>query len=99
MNTAYTADLFGSNRCVCQSLDLTGTGNSPVFQLCRKIVAAGHDPTRPLKVYRNGVLALHIRSVGEGAELEVTQSRAGRPIFRKRTSGSASHSTPGDDED
>lgn len=43
----------------------------PVIALCRELVAAGYDPTIPLEAYRGSTLCLHVRSIGEAAELEV----------------------------
>jgi len=42
-----------------------------VLALCRELVEAGHDPGRQLHVYRNGVLALRVRSIGEAARLSI----------------------------
>jgi hypothetical protein len=35
------------------------------------LVDAGHDPSRPLEAWRNGVLCLGVRSIGEAAGLRV----------------------------
>jgi hypothetical protein len=37
--------------------------------LCRKLIAAGYDPTLPLHAYRGDTLALKVCSIGEGAHL------------------------------
>jgi hypothetical protein len=78
--TPIRATLLGSNRC--EALGFTGRGHSPVFALCRALVAAGHDPRRPLHAYRGDVLALSISSIGEGAQLTVREDRCG-PRFVK----------------
>ena len=58
------------------------------------LIAAGHDPRRPLEVFRGPVLALRIRSIGEAAGLTVEDSNRGTPILRRwrgpRGSGAAS---------
>jgi hypothetical protein len=46
---------------------------SPVIRLCRKLVAAGHDPAEPAEAYRGSTLCLHIRSIGEAAELMIKE--------------------------
>jgi hypothetical protein len=69
------AALIGSN--CCQALGVTARGYAPVLDLCRALVAAGHDPRRPLHAYRGDVLALKVRSIGEGARLTVREDRAG----------------------
>lgn len=74
------ATLVGSNRC--EALGLTGHGYSPVLALCRALVAAGHDPRRPLHAYRGDVLALKARSIGEGAQLTVREDRCGPRFVR-----------------
>jgi len=51
---------------------LTSCCASPVLELCRLLVRAGHDPDRPLYVYRGTTLALAIGKIGTGAKLEVT---------------------------
>ena len=75
------ATLVGSNRC--DALGLTGRGYAPVFALSRALVAAGHDPRRPLHAYRGDVLALTVASIGEGAQLTVEDDRHGRPRVRR----------------
>jgi hypothetical protein len=69
------AELKGSN--CCEALGVTARGHAPVLDLCRALVAAGHDPHRPLHAYRGDVLALKIRSIAEGAKLTVRDDRAG----------------------
>jgi hypothetical protein len=58
------ATLVGSKRC--EALGVTGHGYTPVLALCRALVAADHDPHRPLHVYRGETLALVVSSIGEG---------------------------------
>jgi len=48
-----------------------------ILALCRALVGADYDPARPLCVYRDGVLALKVRSIGEGARLRVTPHGVG----------------------
>jgi hypothetical protein len=45
--------------------------------LCRKLIEAGHDPAAPLEAWRGGVLCLRVRSIGEGARLEVGANSVG----------------------
>jgi len=76
------AEIFGS--ATCQAAGLTARGAAPVLSLCRALIEAGHDPTTPLEAWRGTVLALRIRSIGEGAQFEVADDRNGRPRFRRR---------------
>jgi hypothetical protein len=69
------ATLVGSNRC--EALGATGRGYTPILALCRALVAAGHDPRRPLHAYRGDVLTLVVRSIGDGARLRVATHGVG----------------------
>jgi hypothetical protein len=73
--TPIHAILTGSN--CCEALGITARGRAPILDLCRALVAAGYDPGRPLHAYRGDVLALKVRSIGEGAQLTVREDRAG----------------------
>jgi len=44
-------------------------------------MSAGHNPERPLHAYRGNVLALRVRSIGEGAQLAIAGDGLG---FRRR---------------
>ena len=73
------AALIGSDRCEAGGISVCGA--APVLALCRKLVSAGHDPERPLHAYRGNVLALRVRSIGEGAQLAIAGDGVG---FRRR---------------
>jgi hypothetical protein len=72
---------------VCTAADITAHGNTPVLELCRLLVAAGHDPATPLKAFHGGALALHVRSIGEGAQLTVRGNGHGFEPSRGRSTG------------
>lgn len=77
----------------CAAAGVTAFGNSPALELCRALIKAGHDPDRPLHVFRGTKLALVIRSIREGAKLTVEDDARGTPRFRlwrDRTCGAAS---------
>ena len=77
------AELVGNNRCAIAGF--TATSSTPVLALCRTLIAAGFDPTTPMECYRDGVLALRIRSIGEAAALEINARGTGfvaRPAVR-----------------
>lgn len=66
----------------CSCGKVVGVGRTPVLNLCRKLIAAGVDPNTALDVFRDGTLALQVRSVGEAAGLGVRdQPGTGKPIF------------------
>jgi hypothetical protein len=73
------AALVGSDHCEAEGISVRAA--APVLALCRKLVAAGHDPGRPLHAYRGNVLALRVRSIGEGAQLAIVGDGVG---FRRR---------------
>ena len=75
------AALFGSNRCETEGIIVYGY--APVLDLCRALIKAGHDPKRALHAYRGGVLALAVRSIGEGARLTVADDGRGTPHLRR----------------
>jgi hypothetical protein len=64
-----TARLDGSDHASAEGISVTSP--SPVLTLCRKLIDAGYDPALSLVAYRGGTQALRIRSLGEGARLEV----------------------------
>jgi hypothetical protein len=80
------AELIGSDICI--ALGITVEASSPVLALCQAVIEAGHDPAIPLDVYRGDILCLRIRSIGEGARLEV--SGHGRGFRRAHDGGRAS---------
>ena len=57
--------MIGSDLCTAEGCTVRAT--APALGICRKLVEAGVDPRRPLHVYRDEMLCLRIRSIGEGA--------------------------------
>jgi hypothetical protein len=74
------AVLIRSDRCEAEGI--IAYGYAPVLDLCRALIKAGHDPKRALHAYRGEVLALAVRSIGEGAQLTVEDTR-GTPHLRR----------------
>lgn len=72
-----TAELSGDT---CSAGDITASSAAPILLLCRKLVAAGLHPHRPMHCYRGSVLAVIVRSIGYGAKLAVKE-RAFGPVF------------------
>ena len=64
-------ELIGANTAVAREFGITVCGETPVIDLCRTMVDAGHDPRTRLAVYRGGTLVLTVRSIGEAAVLEI----------------------------
>ena len=79
--TAIRAEL--STMDTCTAAGLTVHARAPVLTMCREMLAAGLDPDSALDVYRNGLLALRIRAIGEAAKLTVEDGRDGVPRFRR----------------
>lgn len=75
--TPIRCELLGADKA--QAGDLIARGASPVFNLCRLLMAAGVDPAAPLQCYRNGTLALTVKSVGVGAGLTIRETDTGGP--------------------
>jgi hypothetical protein len=69
------AELVGSDQR--SALGIIIKSSAPALELCRRLVAAGHDPDQRLDVYRGNVLALRIRSIGEAAGLETNTKGTG----------------------
>jgi hypothetical protein len=66
---AIRTELIGSDACTARGI--TSRSSIPVLVMCRKLIAAGHNPATPLEAYRRGILCLRIRSIGEAAALEI----------------------------
>jgi hypothetical protein len=47
------------------------THRTPIFEWCRHLVARRYAPATRLVAYRDGRPAIHVRSIGEGAGLDV----------------------------
>jgi hypothetical protein len=63
--------------------DIVARGRSPVFALCRALLAAGADPNARLDCYRGTTLAVVVKSLGRGALLTVKErDRGGLEIAR-----------------
>ena len=71
------AQLIGHDRA--QAGDIVARGRSPVFTLCRTLVAAGADPNSRLECFRGSVLALTVKSVGIGPKLTIRETVTNGP--------------------
>jgi hypothetical protein len=74
------AELIGNDTCVANKIE--ARGHSPVLVMCRELLAAGLNPDTALEVFRGAVLALRVRSIGEGAGLEVNAKGTGFAVRR-----------------
>lgn len=79
------AELSESDRASALGIDVQAP--AAVLTLCRKLVAAGHDPAEPLEAYRGETLCLRVRSIGEGANLEVNRFGTGFKSVSKAAEG------------
>ena len=61
------AQLIGHDRA--QAGDIVVRSRSPVFALCRALLAAGANPNSKLECFRGSVLALAVKTIGIGAKL------------------------------
>jgi Fe2+ transport system protein FeoA len=69
------AELIRSDTCAAVGISVRGT--SPVLALCRSLLSAGLNPDSSLEVFRNGILAVRVRSIREGAALEISAKGVG----------------------
>lgn len=76
------ATITGSDTAV--ALGIAVRSPSPLLCLCRALLRAGADPNRPLHAFRADVLALTIRTLADGAQLEVNQHGTGFTARRER---------------
>jgi hypothetical protein len=73
MNGAViVAQLIGDD--TAQAGDIVVRSRSPVFALCRALLAAGANPNSRLECFRGSVLALTVKSVGIGAKLTIKEN-------------------------
>jgi hypothetical protein len=67
-----TAALIGAD--TAHAGDIVTRGKSPVFALCRALLAAGADPDSKLECFRGDVLALTVKTIGIGAKLTIKEN-------------------------
>src|SRR5262245_19067020 len=79
MTNAIVAQL--SSDTFASALGFTVKSPSPVLALCRKLVESSTcGSSIPLECFRGAILCLKVRSIGEGAALEIDS----RPRFQRR---------------
>jgi hypothetical protein len=66
---AIHAELSGSETAT--ACGITCRANAPILMLCRHLIEAGHATDRPLEAWRGPIMCLRVRSIGEGADLEI----------------------------
>jgi hypothetical protein len=66
------AELIGHDRA--QAGNIVVRSRSPVFALCRALLAAGANPNNKLECFRGGVLALTVKTIGIGAKLTIKEN-------------------------
>ena len=57
------------NDDVAQAGDIVARSRTPVFALCRALLAAGANPNSKLECFRGSVVALTVKTIGIGAKL------------------------------
>jgi hypothetical protein len=86
------AELIGAD--ICTVNEIAVRGYAPVLVMCRELLAAGLNPDAALHVYRGAVLALRVRSIGEGAGLEVNAKGTGFAVRRASLTRKIKNSDP-----
>jgi hypothetical protein len=66
------AKLIGDD--TAQAGEIVVRSRSPVFALCRALLAAGANPNSRLECFRGSVLALTVKTIGFGAKLTVKEN-------------------------
>jgi hypothetical protein len=74
------AQFIGSDLCTAEGLEVKA--NAPGLAMCRRLVEAGFEDSRPLHCYRGGELAMKISSIGWGAKYAIEEGPNG-PKLRK----------------
>jgi hypothetical protein len=83
MSNCITAEL--SSDSYCTALGFTVRSPSPVLALCRRLIESStYAPETPMNVYRGKTLCLRVLGIGEAAQLEMSTTATGRPVFRHR---------------
>ena len=73
MNGAViVAQLIGDD--TAQAGDIVVRSRSPVFALCRALLAAGANSNSRLECFRGSVLALTVKTIGIGAKLTIRET-------------------------
>jgi len=71
------AQLIGDD--TAQGGQIVVRSRSPVFELCRALLAAGANPNSRLECFRGSILALTVKSIGIGAKLTIRETVTDRP--------------------
>jgi hypothetical protein len=74
-NSTVRAELYGCT--TAKAGNVTAVSSSPVLHLCRRLLEVGLDPAQPLHAYRGDTLCLLVRSLADGAALEVNAHGTG----------------------
>jgi hypothetical protein len=69
MAPPITARLIGSGTATANGIEAPG-----VFDLCRRLLAAGADPAASLVCWRGNIVALRITSIGAGAKYTIRET-------------------------
>jgi hypothetical protein len=81
-DTASTEGIYGSAEGIYV------TSPSPILALCRALIEIGIDQALPLVAVRGQTVCLKIRSIGEGARLEINAYGTGFRLRRGADAGS-----------
>jgi hypothetical protein len=66
------AQLIGQDRA--QAGDVVAKSRTPIFTLCRELVASGANPDSSLECYRGPVMCIRVKSIGIGAKLTIKEN-------------------------
>ena len=92
-NGPLRAELTGSHTVT--ALGISVEAYAPALALCRALVTAGYDRATRLEAYRGPTLCLRVRSIGEGAALDVKSEGIGFKPYRGPRAASPMRQKPG----
>jgi hypothetical protein len=78
VQAAIRAELARSDTCTAPGITVRAA--SPILEMCRRLIEAGHAPDRPLHCYRGDALVLSVSSIAIGAQLRVRGNGVGFEI-------------------
>jgi hypothetical protein len=74
------AEIVGVDECHAEGHRVRGV--APVLAVCRKLIAAGFDPGRPLHAYRGSTLCIIVNRIGTAAKWTVKERPTGPTLER-----------------
>jgi hypothetical protein len=84
------AELVGDNGCHCAAIGEYVSADSPVIEMCRRLVRAGYHPDTCLDCFCGATLCLTVYSIGLAAGVKI--GNGFEPVSTVRTASLVRHS-------